>query len=199
MTPHNVCAIVFLILPQYNLGIAIFRGLMIYQVKKIGSNFLESINRPDMISQLPLPALLSFDQMGLHVLCLFLHVIIAASCLVFSQMDEFSFVRRKERALTSAMMLREPENEEDEDVVKEKNRVENIPLDGSHNYALVVRNLAKAYNPELLAVKGISFAVEPGECFGLLGLNGAGKTTTFSMLTAKIWPGHGCIEMNDTR
>ncbi|EGT46418.1 hypothetical protein CAEBREN_29987 [Caenorhabditis brenneri] len=195
---HNVCAIVFLILPQYNLGIAIFRGLMIYQVRKIGSNFLEQINRPDMIDQLPLPALLSFDQMGIHVMCLFLHVILATICLIFSQMDEFGFVRKRERDLTNAMMLREPTQDEDEDVVKEKNRVDGIPIN-SNNYALVVRNLAKAYNPELLAVKGISFAVEAGECFGLLGLNGAGKTTTFSMLTAKIRPGHGSIEMQDTR
>ncbi|UMM11669.1 hypothetical protein L5515_000839 [Caenorhabditis briggsae] len=196
---HNICAIVFLILPQYNLGIAIFRGLMIYQVRKIGSNFLEQINRPDMIDQLPLPALLSFDQMGMHVMCLFLHAILATICLIFSQMDEFGFVRRRERNLTSAMMLREPPYDEDEDVVKEKNRVDGITSESSHNYSLVVRNLAKAYNPELLAVKGISFAVEPGECFGLLGLNGAGKTTTFSMLTAKIRPGHGSIEMQQTR
>lgn len=97
------------------------------------------------------------------------------------------------------MMLREPSTCDDEDVVKERQRVDAIPMDSSDNHALIVRNLAKAYNPELLAVKGISFAVEPGECFGLLGLNGAGKTTTFAMLTAKIRPGHGSIEMQNTR
>ncbi len=37
----------------------------------------------------------------------------------------------------------------------------------------------QGYNSELLAVKGVSFAVERGHCFGLLGVNGAGKTTTF--------------------
>ncbi|MCL4138924.1 UNVERIFIED_CONTAM: hypothetical protein GTU68_045571, partial [Idotea baltica] len=35
----------------------------------------------------------------------------------------------------------------------------------------------------VVAVKGISFHVKKGECFGLLGVNGAGKTTTFRMLT----------------
>uniref|UniRef100_A0A8R1DS72 ABC transporter domain-containing protein n=1 Tax=Caenorhabditis japonica TaxID=281687 RepID=A0A8R1DS72_CAEJA len=195
---HTVCSYVFLLLPQYNLGIAIFRGLMIFQVKKIGSNFLLGINRPDMIPELPLPSLLAFDEMGLHVMCLFLHVILAAVLLIFSQMDELPFFRTREHNLTTAMMLADQTADEDEDVVKEKTRVDDIPLQ-SPNYALVVRNLAKAYNPELLAVKGISFAVEPGECFGLLGLNGAGKTTTFSMLTAKIRPGHGSIEMADTR
>ena len=34
------------------------------------------------------------------------------------------------------------------------------------------------------AVQGISFAVEPGECFGILGPNGAGKSSTFRILTA---------------
>src|SRR6266536_3114360 len=35
---------------------------------------------------------------------------------------------------------------------------------------------------EIEAVRGISFAVEPGELFGLLGPNGAGKTTTITLL-----------------
>lgn len=42
-------------------------------------------------------------------------------------------------------------------------------------------NLHKFYGT-FPAVDGISFRVEPGECFGLLGPNGAGKTTTISML-----------------
>ena len=33
----------------------------------------------------------------------------------------------------------------------------------------------------------MSFFVEPGECFGLLGLNGAGKTTTFKCITQELW------------
>lgn len=33
------------------------------------------------------------------------------------------------------------------------------------------------------AVKGVSFDIEKGKCFGLLGVNGAGKSTTFGMLT----------------
>lgn len=44
---------------------------------------------------------------------------------------------------------------------------------------------------EVVAVKGISFAVEPGELFGLLGPNGAGKTTTVKMLTTLLIPTGG--------
>lgn len=47
--------------------------------------------------------------------------------------------------------------------------------------ALEVRNLTKQY-PGVMAVDGVSFAVEEGICFGLLGPNGAGKTTTIEII-----------------
>ena len=46
---------------------------------------------------------------------------------------------------------------------------------------LRVENVTKKYG-ELTAVDNLSFSVEKGEIFGLLGLNGAGKTTTFRMI-----------------
>ena len=46
-----------------------------------------------------------------------------------------------------------------------------------------VTDLVKRYGT-FTAVNGISFAVEPGECFGILGPNGAGKSSTFRILTA---------------
>jgi ABC-type multidrug transport system ATPase subunit len=56
---------------------------------------------------------------------------------------------------------------------------------------MLVHNLVKKYTRDLTAVKGISFGVAPGECFGLLGVNGAGKTTTFRMLTGDEIPTEG--------
>jgi ABC-2 type transport system ATP-binding protein len=47
--------------------------------------------------------------------------------------------------------------------------------------AIEVDDLQKAYG-EVEAVRGVSFAVEPGEVFCLLGPNGAGKTTTTEVL-----------------
>jgi ABC-2 type transport system ATP-binding protein len=44
---------------------------------------------------------------------------------------------------------------------------------------------------ELEAVRGVSFAVAPGEVFGLLGPNGAGKTTTIRVLTTLLPPTAG--------
>ena len=47
--------------------------------------------------------------------------------------------------------------------------------------AISVRDLHKSYGTHE-AVRGISFEVESGECFGFLGTNGAGKTTTIEIL-----------------
>ncbi|XP_037561039.1 phospholipid-transporting ATPase ABCA3-like [Dermacentor silvarum] len=46
------------------------------------------------------------------------------------------------------------------------------------------------------AVRGVSLAVRPGECVGLLGANGAGKSTTFRILAAVTRPSEGDAYMN---
>jgi lipooligosaccharide transport system ATP-binding protein len=46
---------------------------------------------------------------------------------------------------------------------------------------ITARDLTKNYG-DLVAVKGISFDIQDGECFGFLGPNGAGKTTTVKMI-----------------
>jgi branched-chain amino acid transport system ATP-binding protein len=43
----------------------------------------------------------------------------------------------------------------------------------------------------LVAVNAVSFAVQPGEIFGLIGPNGAGKTTLFNVITGLIPPSSG--------
>lgn len=48
-------------------------------------------------------------------------------------------------------------------------------------HVIEVKELEKRYG-DLVAVNGISFAVERGEIFGLLGENGAGKTTTLEII-----------------
>ena len=57
-------------------------------------------------------------------------------------------------------------------------------------YAIEVNNLCKNYG-KLQAVDNLSFKVEKGTSFGLLGLNGAGKTTTLKMLVSLIKPNSG--------
>jgi len=57
-----------------------------------------------------------------------------------------------------------------------------------------VHELRKVFGA-LVAVDGISFAVERGTTVALLGANGAGKTTTLSMLLGLLLPTSGRIEM----
>jgi ABC-type multidrug transport system ATPase subunit len=60
--------------------------------------------------------------------------------------------------------------------------------------AVVAENLVKIYpqgKDSLTAVKDVSFAVAPGELFGIIGPDGAGKTSLFRMLTTLLLPDGG--------
>ena len=60
--------------------------------------------------------------------------------------------------------------------------------------AVEVRDLRKSYGP-VEAVRGLSFAIGTGECFGLLGPNGAGKTTTIEILEGLLDPTSGEVSV----
>jgi len=78
----------------------------------------------------------------------------------------------------------------DEDVIREESRIGELVRSGEYRLdrtdssqeIFIVDRLTKYYSG-FMAVKGISFAMQHSECFGLLGVNGAGKTTTFKMIT----------------
>jgi ABC-2 type transport system ATP-binding protein len=60
-----------------------------------------------------------------------------------------------------------------------------------------VDHIVKTYNKgEVRAVDNISFSVEKGELFGLIGPDGAGKTSIFRMLTTLLLPDGGNASVN---
>ena len=73
-----------------------------------------------------------------------------------------------------------------------------------NDYSVRIKNLQKIYNngacnlfsKPTIGIKNISFTVNYGECFGLLGLNGAGKTSIFKAITEEHNPTHGSIYIN---
>lgn len=60
--------------------------------------------------------------------------------------------------------------------------------------AIDVRDLSKHYGA-VRAVDGISFSVQRGDIFGLLGHNGAGKTTAIRMMTGRAKPTGGTVRI----
>ncbi|KAJ7541144.1 hypothetical protein O6H91_10G048600 [Diphasiastrum complanatum] len=82
------------------------------------------------------------------------------------------------------------------DVIEERNVVEGLRNVQNGAYAIICDNLKKVYpgedgNADKFAVRGLSLAIQRGECFGMLGPNGAGKTTSINMMTGFLAPTSG--------
>ena len=61
--------------------------------------------------------------------------------------------------------------------------------------AVVADGLSRRFGP-VAAVRAVSFAVAPGEIFGLVGPDGAGKTTILRMLAGVLSPDAGTIALD---
>ena len=64
--------------------------------------------------------------------------------------------------------------------------------------AIEIEELTKTYRGGVEALRGVSFAVNPGEIFGLLGPNGAGKSTTVRILATLSEPTGGIARVCGT-
>ena len=68
-------------------------------------------------------------------------------------------------------------------------------------FTLDVRDVTKRFGDDetgVLAVRGVSLAVEPGEIVLIMGPSGSGKTTLLSMMGALLKPSHGSICLDGT-
>ena len=61
----------------------------------------------------------------------------------------------------------------------------------SNALAIQASGLVKRYGKDVVALDGLTFAVEPSTTFGLLGPNGAGKSTTVKVLSTLAKPDAG--------
>ena len=160
----------------------------------------------------------SFENLGFNFFMMLLTAFLYMLLLILIEADIFQCC-----AKFSCKSLPEPKHDLDldEDVVSEHNRLEkqtlskdvevrnenNAPLldpealSKSESQMDVVRvyDFRKAYTTAFgepfLAVERISFGLDYGECFALLGVNGAGKSTTFKSLTRDIIPTEGQISI----
>ena len=56
-------------------------------------------------------------------------------------------------------------------------------------------HLTKAYGKHV-ALRDVSFTLEKGKLYGLLGVNGAGKTTTLQLLSGYLEPSEGEVKID---
>lgn len=83
---------------------------------------------------------------------------------------------------------------EDDDVGAERFRVQSLTSLGGDDAVLVLRNAVKAYGTSAgAAVRGLSFAVQRGEVFCLVGHNGCGKSTVLALLSGLCSPTQGDV------
>ena len=87
---------------------------------------------------------------------------------------------------------------EDPDVARERVRVEK-EVDQDVLKTVKLRKEYRSVYGTNIAVQNLSFGIQSGTCFGLLGVNGAGKSTTFKMLTTEIRPTSGSIYLNGSK
>ncbi|WAR23494.1 ABCA1-like protein [Mya arenaria] len=159
---------VFLLLPQYCLG----RGLFDLAKNQLFADVYAEFG----INKLSNP--LKWDIVGRNLFCMFMLGILF---FIINLLIEYRLFLHSRMSATS----RTYQDEEDEDVARERRRVTS---GAAKDDVLRLENLTKIFpkrgsNKKLTAVDRLCVGVPKGQCFGLLGVNGAGKTTTFKMLT----------------
>ena len=139
----------------------------------------------------------SFYYLGSNIFFLILSTVICISglCIV-----EF-FGSKKLFGSEDTNTIPSTEKIKDSEVVEEILKANIDDDEKNKNYSIRIKNLEKVYGncfeQKKLAIDKLSFCLNYGDCFALLGLNGAGKTTTFKCLTSEEFPTRGQIFINN--
>lgn len=150
-------------------------------------NFIDNIDNPLFLLTNQID-ILSTDYAGADLLYLaFVGVFSLVTLAITEGMrNKFTCCRRKRNDNNKL-------STNDEEVIRENEKINNLDPTNP-DYSIVVKNLEKSFSG-FKAIDNISFGLNYGECFALLGVNGAGKTTTFKCLTNEIIPTEGCISI----
>lgn len=142
---------------------------------------------------------LSIDYIGLDLLYMIGMAIIFIIILIIFEVSnsKLSFLKFQENQPNLNGI-------EDEEVKKEIEKAnlneEKINLEEKDVYSIKIKNLEKTYSSCFSnsnhAIRNVSFCLEYGDCFALLGVNGAGKSSLFKCLTNEILPEKGNIYIN---
>ena len=148
-----------------------------------------------------------FDLLLSMIIYLVIEFFVYTIILLLIEINYYKYIIHKDDKLVTdikdPLVLKEIDkaNRKDIQIVNENNTY-NV-----HNYSLRLKNIRKVFKKrracfcrkgkQITAIKNLNFCVEPGECFGILGLNGAGKTSTFKCITQEYSPTNGTIYVNE--
>ncbi|XP_076450764.1 uncharacterized protein LOC143286815 isoform X2 [Babylonia areolata] len=170
---EKVMRYIFLVFPQYALGI----GMVDLVANQVQYELLKRFGEDTYVDPFDMK-MLGWNFVALAIEGLFFFLL------------TFLIHSRKESAISMTGGMHYNASKDDEDVNAEQERV----YAAESGDILAVKGLCKVYRrgmKRFCAVNSLSFGVNKGECFGLLGVNGAGKTTTFKMLTGASKPSEG--------
>ncbi|XP_077982530.1 phospholipid-transporting ATPase ABCA3-like [Glandiceps talaboti] len=196
------CDYIFMLLPTHCLG----RALISFAENVVAK---EQCTSSDLDLELCEATGIKYEEnilawskpgVGQHCLYLFLEGIFWAVITLLLE-GNFSALARPQLAFT-----RKETNviEEDEDVKREKHKVETLVNPANTGYAVVLTNLTKVYSSIFHcigrrrrepSVDHLCLTIPKGECFGLLGINGAGKTTTHRMVIGDLAMTEGMVHI----
>lgn len=149
------------------------------------------------------PGILSLDYVGMDILYLCFSIVIYTILLIVGEI--LSTQKSVNKYLPNEPKL---EGIVDKVVLEEIRRANesetaNDGENGKSKKSIKVKNIEKTYksgwgcnSKSTKAINNVSFTVDYGECFAMLGINGAGKSSMFKSLTKEIFPEKGDIEIN---
>ncbi|KAM9100986.1 phospholipid-transporting ATPase ABCA3-like isoform 4-T10 [Sarcophilus harrisii] len=186
---------VFQILPNYNLAKSFSNLYYNYQIKML-CKFLETAGQKCLKLNTVPENIYSWKQFGIgkYLTSMVISGFIFFLLLFFIETNFFwklkiSLYKIFEREKLSQVQTETSLIFKDPDVENERERILDSLQQLLQATPLIAKELTKVYSQRLksvLAVNKISFTVQRGECFGLLGFNGAGKSSIFKMLTGEI-------------
>ncbi|XP_011868082.1 PREDICTED: uncharacterized protein LOC105562133 isoform X2 [Vollenhovia emeryi] len=171
---RNILHYVQMIFPQYVFA----DGLVAMTTNDITSELLQRFHMDTYKSPL------GWDLLGSHFVYLFVIGVVLFTLNLIIECRALPDLRRQRVGYETV--------QEDEDVARERLRVEAGMVDDTLKTMKLRKEYRSVYGTNV-AVQNLSFGVQSGKCFGLLGVNGAGKSTTFKMLTTEIIPTAGKI------
>ncbi|XP_046812013.1 phospholipid-transporting ATPase ABCA1-like [Lucilia cuprina] len=172
----------FLIFPQHALGDGLLEICKNYMVALVFKRYdIDSYKNP-VNSDLLKPHYISLTILGILFICI--NVLLESGLWYkFKEIisERVGLCQAKENRHFEELKIVSIQNS-----LKRNDKMDSTP-------ALKVENLCKSYGKNQYAVSNITFSVNAGECFGLLGKNGAGKSTIFKMLSGQVQPNVGHI------